>query len=221
MPASTFTKIVATAVIAGMFAPVAFAEGLSTTEKKADDGVGTKVSRASTTGSRGEEMSESETEDNRGSDNAERGGGNATTTGEREREEHRSEVAKQVQELLDVADRDEGIGEEVRDIAHEVASSSDRAEVEKQDVEDRPDWLTFIIGSDYGNLGRMRSEIATTQNSIDRLTKARDRATDASGKATLDAQIQALSASASSTEAYVKAHENVFSIFGWFFKLFS
>lgn len=221
MSASTFTKIVATAIVAGMFAPVAFAEGLSSAGKKADDGVGIQVSRASTTESRGEEMSGGKVEGTRGSDNAERGGDNATTTGQQEREENHSEVAARVRALLDVADRDEGIGQDVRDIAHEVASSSERAEVEKQNVENRPAWMTFLLGANYKNLGALRSEVATTENSIDRLTKARDRATDASVKAALDAQIQALAASASSTEAYVKAHENVFSIFGWFFKLFS
>lgn len=221
MSASTFTKIVATAVIAGMFAPVAFAEGLSAVGEKSGDGVSVQTSRASTTEARGENMSGGKAEDNRGSDNAERGGDNATTTGQQEREENRSEVAARVRALLDVADRDEGIGQDVRDIAHEVASSSARADVEKRSVEGRSAWKTFLIGANYKNLGALRSEVATTQNSIDRLTKARDRATDASVKAALEVQIQALAASASSTEAYVKAHENVFSVFGWFFKIFS
>lgn len=215
MSASTFTKIVATAVIAGMFAPVAFAEGLSAAGKKADDDIGIQTSRASTTESRGEEMSGGKAEATETSED------NATTTGQQEREENRSEVAARVRALLDVADRDEGIGQDVRDIAHEVASSSERAEVEKRSVEGRPAWMTFLLGANYKNLGALRSEVATTENSIDRLTKARARATDASSKAALDTQIQALAASASSTEAYVKAHENVFSIFGWFFKLFS
>lgn len=215
MVASTFTKIVATVIAAGMFAPVAFAEGLSAASKKADDGVGVQTSRASTTESRGEEMSGGKAEATETSED------NATTTGQQEREENRSEVAARVQTLLDIADRDGGIGQDVRDIARTYASSSERADEAKASVERRPGWLTFIIGSDYGNLGKIRSEIATTQNDISRLTNARERTTDASVKTALDVQIQALVESASSTEAYVKAHESSFSIFGWFFKLFS
>lgn len=190
MSASTFTKIVAIIIVAGIFAPAALAK------EPAEEG-------------------------NRGSDSAERGGDNATTTGEQKREENRSEVAARVRALLDVADRDGGIGQDVRDIAHTYASSSERAAEARASVERRPGWLTFIIGSDYGNLGKLRSEIATTQNDIGRLTNARERTTDTSVKAALQTQIDALRAQASTTEKFVEDNENVFSIFGWFFKLFS
>lgn len=205
MSASTFTKIIATAAIAGMVAPIALAKGPAE-----DVGPGARAI-----------IESARAEGNRGSDNAERGGDNATTTGQQEREKNRSEVAARVQALLDVADRDGGIGQDVRDIAHEVASTSERADEAKASVERRPGWLTFIIGSDYGNLGKLRSELATTQNQIQRLTNAIDRATDISVKADLQTQVNALRVEASTTEEFVKDNESVFSIFGWFFKLFS
>lgn len=145
----------------------------------------------------------------------------ANAEGSENGDDNGNEVSVRVRALLDVADRDGGIGKDVREIAHEFASSSERADGEREDVEGRPAWMIFLVGADYKSLGALRSEVAVTQNTINRLEDARDRATDASVKATLDVQIEALVASASSTEAYVKAHEEVFSIFGWFFKIFS
>ena len=141
-------------------------------------------------------------------------------TGTQMRVENRSEVSARVQALLQAADRDGGIGADIRAVANEYASSSERAAEAKAEVESRPGWLTFIIGTDYGNLGRLRSEIATTENHIQRLTNAMDRSTDASVKADLQAQIDVLEAQASATAEFVVENESKFSVFGWFFRIF-
>ena len=171
-------------------------EGTTTRQKDEDE-------RASTTGQNDEDdEGDDEDEDNEG-------------------EEHRSEVAKQVRALLMAADRDGGIGEEVREIAHEYASSSEHISDALQKLERRPTWIIFLIGTDYKNLGELRSELSTTHNRIDRLTRARDRATDSIARAALDTEIQAIMAMASSTEAFVEQNEGKFSVFGWFVRLFN
>ena len=221
---TTLTKVMATAIAAGMLAPIAFADNSS--RGSGDDGisvdanVGVQVRASSTDRSRGDDSME-QGDDNMSATGTMMRDDHSTTTGKEMREEHRSEVAERVQELLQVADRAGGIGSEVRDIAHDIASSSERQDEAKTSVENRPGWLVFIIGSDYGNLGKLRSEISTTQNQIERLTNAMNRATDASVKADLQAQIDALQVQASTTNAFVKDNESNFSIFGWFFKLFS
>ena len=149
---------------------------------------------------------------------------NASTTGRGEStgqgEEHRSGIAAQVEALLSVADRDGGIGKEVSVVAHEVASTSQSTEAAKAEVESRPGWLTFLFGSDYGNLGTLRSDIVKTHNQIERLSAARDRTTDASVKAELAVEIAALQASASTTATFVSENESQFSLFGWLVRLF-
>ena len=144
----------------------------------------------------------------------------ATTTGQQMGEEHQSQVAAQVQTLLSVANRDGGIGDDVRAVAQEMASTSDESAQAKAQVEGRPGWLTFLIGTDYGNLGTLRSDIVKTQNQIQRLTDARNRTTDVTAQAELDAQITALQDSASTTDAFVVSNESKFSLFGWLARLF-
>ena len=135
-------------------------------------------------------------------------------------EQHRSKVAETVRALTDLAGKDQNIGEEVRVVAEEQESSNERATKAIQAVEARGGFKTFLIGTDYKNIGALRSEVVTTQNSIDRLTKARGRATDDAVKADLDAQIKALEETDANALNFIKVKEGKLSIFGWFVRLF-
>lgn len=135
-------------------------------------------------------------------------------------EQHRSKVAETVQALTDLAGKDQNIGEDIRAVAQEQESSNERATKAMGAVEARSGFKTFLIGTDYKNIGALRSEVVTTENSIDRLTKAKDRATDDSVKASLDAQIKALEETNTSALNFIKTNESKFSIFGWFARLF-
>ena len=117
--------------------------------------------------------------------------------------------------------KDKDVAEEVLAVVNEYASSSERAAEAKEKVVSRRGWMVFLIGSDYKNLGALRSELVTTQNEIDRLTRARERASDSVVQAEIDAQIQTLEETASNTEAFLEENESKFSIFGWVVRLFS
>lgn len=136
-------------------------------------------------------------------------------------EEHRSIVADVVLSLKALADRDGGIGEEVRKVAQEQASSSEHAAEAMAKVEARSVLLTFLFGADFKNLGTLRSELATTQNHIDQLTRAKAKAVSADVKAGIDAQISALQKANADASAFVEAHADTFSVFGWFTRLFN
>ena len=135
-------------------------------------------------------------------------------------EQHKSNVANVVQDLTELAGKDQNIGEDVRAVAQEQASSSERAIEAMQAVEARGGFKTFLIGTDYKNIGALRSEVVTTQNSIDRLTKAMDRATDDAVKADLETQIKALQETNTNALNFIQTNESRFSLFGWFVKLF-
>lgn len=141
--------------------------------------------------------------------------------GEMSAAEHRSEVAAFVHSLLDVADREHGgIGVQVRAIAHEEDETGSTTAEAMTKVEERGSLRTFLFGSDYKNLGVIRSGIATTSAHIEQLTRMRDAATSASAQAELSAHIDALASARAKLDAYVTAHEDVFSVFGWFVRLF-
>jgi hypothetical protein len=134
---------------------------------------------------------------------------------------HRSTVAAFVQSLLRAADRDGGIGAKVRAVAESQNASASTTADAILHVEGRNAFLSFLIGTDWKNVGTLRNEIAKTGADIANLKVAISQASDASVKADLQAQLTALQAEQAKVQAFVDAHEKSFSLFGWFTKIFA
>jgi hypothetical protein len=135
--------------------------------------------------------------------------------------EHRSKVAEFVKHLLEIADRTRGgIGEEVRLVASVQGDSASTSAEAIEQVEKRSPILVFLIGSDYKNLGKIRSEMTTSSSSIARLQSVAGRTTDLTAKAEIEAQVKVLEDSQVKLETFVETHESAFSLFGWAMKLF-
>jgi hypothetical protein len=145
----------------------------------------------------------------------------STTTGSETSTEHRSAVATFVQNLLSIANREGGIGNEVRVIAQEQNDSSSTTAEAIIKVEKKGGISAFLFGTDYKNLGVIRSELASTTNRIDRLSKLASSTINTQAKIELDAQIKLLQEDQAKVTAFVNTHENSFSLFGWFVKMFS
>src|SRR3989344_3489202 len=145
---------------------------------------------------------------------------NATSTdanakGQLTAEAHRSTVAAFVQSLLNVANREGGIGAQVRVIARTQSDSASTTAEAIAKVENRGKLRTFLFGSDYKSLGQLRSEIATTNNNIEQLKDLIGKATSDADKAELSAQIQVLEDSQAKIDAFVIKQASTFSLFGW------
>ncbi len=136
-------------------------------------------------------------------------------------EEHRSAVANFVQNLLNVADKEGGIGEQVRTIAQQQNQSAEVTVQAMERVQTRSRVKTFLVGSDYKNLGALRSEMAQTTNRLEKLNALLEGAESEADKTELQAQIQMLTQEQVKIEAFVKAEDSKFSLFGWLVKLFS
>jgi len=134
---------------------------------------------------------------------------------------HRSTISNLANELNRIADRDGGIGAELRDVAKEQNVSKEKVVEAIEKVENRSGFKTFFIGTDYKNLGALRSEMVTTDNHIDRLTKSKERAVNPGTATDIDEQIAVLEAEKVSIETFITENEDKFSLFGWFVKLFN
>ncbi len=131
---------------------------------------------------------------------------------------HRSAVATFVQSLLKVADREGGIGAQVRVIAQAQNDSEKTTAEAIAKVENRNGFVTFFIGTDYKNIGVLRSEMVTTSNQIDQLKKLVAQVTNSTDKAELQAQIQVLEQEQVKIQTFITTHENRFSLLGWLFR---
>ncbi len=144
----------------------------------------------------------------------------SSTNGELMSETHRSTVATFVRSLLAVADREGGIGTQVRAVAQSQNNSASTTATAMTKIEGRGSFHTFFAGNDYKNLGVIRSEIATTSANIAKLKTLLSQTTSDADRAELNVQIKALEDEQVKIEAYVKANEDKFSLFGWFNRLF-
>ena len=144
-----------------------------------------------------------------------------SVNGLRMSEDHRSVVASFAQSLLAVAEKEGGLGEQIRIIAQEQKDSVATTTEAIQKIVSRSGLKTLFFGSDYENLGILRSGMVKTQNDLGRLQAILASTTNATARATLAAQIQVLETDKTSIQSFVGAHENVFSLFGWFAKFFA
>ena len=107
--------------------------------------------------------------------------------------EHRSTVATFVRSLLNIADKEQGgIGEQVRVVAQEQNETKDKVADGIDKIQNRSKIKTFLIGTDYKNVGQLRSEMVKTGNQIDWLKKLLDKTTSEESKTALQGQIQTL-----------------------------
>lgn len=135
---------------------------------------------------------------------------------------HRNAVSTFVQGLLDAADMEqEGIGEQVRVVAQQQNESKERVAEALDKIQNRGRIKTFLIGTDYTHIGKLRSEMVRTGNHMDWLTKLLDKTINEESKTTIQDQIRALGEEQKQIEEFVKANENTFSLFGWVIKSFN
>lgn len=135
-------------------------------------------------------------------------------------EMHRSVVASFVQTLLGAADRMNGVSGEVRAIAQEQVTSSEKV-VEAVKNTKKRGWIkTMLIGSDYKNLGVIRSEMMTTENRMERLNREMERIVSPSDRMAILDEIQSIKDEQAKLKTFIEANENKFSLFGWAARLF-
>jgi len=136
--------------------------------------------------------------------------------------EHQSAVSTFVQTLLNVADREQGgIGEQVRVVAQAQNETKDKVADGIDKIQNRSKVKTFLIGTDYKNIGQLRSEMVKTGNQIDWLKRLLEKTTSEESKTALQGQIQTLEQEQQKINDFLKANESKFSLFGWFVKLFN
>lgn len=136
-------------------------------------------------------------------------------------EQHRNTVTDFVQNLLQTADKDEGIGQQVRTIAQQQNQSASTTIQAMEKVQTRSKIKTFLFGSDYKNLGTLRSETVQTRNRLEQLNKVMENVQNEGDKTELQNQIQTLEQEQTKIENFIKAQESTFSLFGWLVKLFN
>ncbi len=210
-------------LLAALFsAPAAYAQGLNTDVQVTV----TATSTGSTVSNerRNENGQASSSNNARATSSVKSNNGKASTTatvsGNLTAEAHRSAVATFVQSLRTTADRDGGIGMEVRAVAQSQSDAASTTADAMTKIENRSKVVSFFLGTDWKSVGAIRSAIAQNNADVRSLEKAAALATDPSVRAELESEIETLQGTRVALEGFVTSHEEKFSLLGWFTKLF-
>ncbi len=117
--------------------------------------------------------------------------------------------------------KDPKVAGELKETSTELSSNTEDTVEAIEDVESRPRWQTLLFGSDYKNLGQLRSQIAHNENSIRKLTKNLSSLSDPAASDLVQTQIDELTTQQESIKSLIQENESQFSLLGWLFKFFN
>jgi DsbC/DsbD-like thiol-disulfide interchange protein len=132
--------------------------------------------------------------------------------------QRRSNVATAVQEMLHVADRNGGIGEQVREIAQKQTQNQEKLEVSLQKIQNRNKFVRFFIGQNYGEINNAEKTLEQNREQIKVLNEIKVQLTNEGDEQLLTEQIQTLEEANLEIENSLEVSQEGFSLFGWMFK---
>lgn len=136
-------------------------------------------------------------------------------------EQKRSQVANEVQQILQDPERNGGIGQQVKTIAQTQTKNQEKLEASLQKVQSRSGFAKFFIGPNYGEINNAEKLLEQNQEQIKELKQIKTQLSNQVDAQTLTQQIQTLEQANLQIENSLQKEQKGFSLFGWMFRLFS
>lgn len=135
-------------------------------------------------------------------------------------EQRRSQVANAVHEMLQVADRSGGIGEQVRIIAQSQVKNHEGIEKEIEEIKDRSSFSKFFIGPKYEKIEKAKELLKQDKEKINKLEELKASITNEADKIKVTEQIDVIKKALTEVENIINEEQKGFSLFGWLAKMF-
>ena len=137
-------------------------------------------------------------------------------------EEHMSDVAKVVQQLLSTKEATSGgIGSQVRVVAQEQNQAQQQINEHYQQMESRHGVVKAIIGPDYSAIKDLNQQLTRSEARVSQLLQFKNQITDTEVQQQIQQTVNAINQQATTIQGKIIDAESGFSAFGWLFKLFS
>lgn len=142
------------------------------------------------------------------------------TTGKTNAQVHKEKTQKVIQNLEQVANQEESDGSaEVSGKIEQIAQVQEQVQEQTaeaiEQVEKRGKIKTFLIGTDYKNLGQLRSSLVHNRNQIRKLTQTMNQVQNEEETSMLQEQLMILMQERERIKAVITENESGFSLFGW------
>lgn len=133
-------------------------------------------------------------------------------------EQRKSQVANAVQEMLQVAEKNTGIGQQVKIIAQTQTQNQEKLETSLKKVQIRSAFTRFFIGADYGEINNAKKLLEQNREQIMQLNQVKTQLANQAEQQTLALQVQALEQTNLQIENSLNSSQKGFSLFGWLFR---
>lgn len=148
-------------------------------------------------------------------------------TGKTNAQLHKEKIQEVVKNLEQAAKNEKSVGNP--GISNEVVQVAEQEEAVETpttqaiaEVEHRGKIKTFLLGTDYKNLGQLRSSLVHNRNQIRALTRTLSLVQASGGDtALIQGQLETLMQERERIKSVITANESSFSIFGWIAKFIS
>lgn len=140
--------------------------------------------------------------------------------GETNAQVHKEKIKEVNQELKQVATEEQStgnseVGNQIQQVVTEQEQSQEQIVEAIEEVESRGKVKTFLIGTDYKNLGQLRSSLVHNRNQIRKLTQTMAQVQNEGEQTLLQEQLQILMQERERIKTVITANESNFSLFGW------
>jgi len=135
--------------------------------------------------------------------------------------QRRSRVANAVQEMLKVAERNQGVGQQIKTIAQNQNQNQEEIETTMEQVKNRGRLKKFFFGPDYKNINSVEDRLANHEEKLEQLKQLALQITNAADVATLQGQIEVMEQIGVELENEITEESKGFSLFGWLNKMIS
>lgn len=135
--------------------------------------------------------------------------------------DHMSEVAKQVNLLLQTKEDSKGIGKKVREVAIEQIKSQDKVAENIAKMEEKKVWLKKIVGYDKEAVQGVEEEIDSNRLRIQELIKLQEETKDKTEISELETSINSLIDQNAALQDTVQTEMQNQGVWGWFRGIFN
>lgn len=153
-----------------------------------------------------------------GQNNIDQGAGVQTSNNGAESRRSRTSDARQF--MLEVAQRNQGISQQIQNITQNQAQAQEGAENALGVAQKRSGFVKFFVGPDYGQLKEVENRLEEHDQNLEELKELRV-GMDENDTSLFDTQIKIMEEVKMEMESELKATGSGFSLFGWMNKLFN
>ena len=132
----------------------------------------------------------------------------------------KSRVSNAVQSMLEVAERNQSVGQQIRNIAQNQIQVQEEAEGALEMAQQRKGFMKFLVGPDYSQLKTVEDRLNRHNQNLEQLRALKEDIDDAD-TTLFDEQIQIMEEVKQEMENELGESRSGFSLFGWINKLFN